>query len=154
EEFARVRPLVEGSPRANAHLIYVGDKSVFANDEATAFLMYAVSGLSWIVLDDPIGAPRDCGPLVDRFIKLCDKNGGWPVFYRAAPAFLSMYLEYGLAVAKLGEVARVPLQGFSMDGPTRRNLRRVHAKMVKEGCTFEMASPPLADPLIATLKEI
>jgi len=65
-----------------------------------------------------------------------------------------MYLEFGLSVVKLGEVARVPLAGWTLDMPERRTLRRTHRKLVRDGLTFEMIAPAQLAPLIPQLREI
>jgi phosphatidylglycerol lysyltransferase len=57
-------------------------------------------------------------------------------------------------VVKLGEEARVPLSGFSLEGPDRRNLRRVWRKAVDEGCAFEVACGDAVVPLIPELRRV
>ena len=54
----------------------------------------------------------------------------------------------------LGEEARVALPTFSLDGPERRNLRRVHRKSVQEGCSFEVVPPERVAPLVPELRAI
>ena len=65
-----------------------------------------------------------------------------------------MYLEFGLSVVKLGEVARVPLARWTLDMPERRTLRRTHRKLVRDGLTFEMIAPAQLAPLVPQLREI
>src|SRR5207249_3207 len=92
--------------------------------------------------------------LLDDFVTAAHRSGDAPVFYRVPPTLLHLYLEYALSVVKLGEVARVDLENFSLDGPARRNLRRVHRKMVDDGCTFEMVSPDATAALLPELRAI
>ncbi len=151
---AAAEPVVAAGLRANANLAFLGDKSLMFNESRTAFIMFGVSGQSWVALGDPVGPLSESVKLIDEFITRCDRAGGWPVFYRVSPPLLHLYLDYALAVVKLGEVARVPLNGFSLDGPQRRNLRRVWRKAVDEGCTFEIVPPADLDPIIPQLRAI
>jgi phosphatidylglycerol lysyltransferase len=142
------------SPRASAQLAFLGDKALMFDTTGKAFIMYGIAGRSWVALGDPVGPVRESVQLIERFITECDRHGGWPVFYRATPALLHLYLDYALAVVKLGETARVSLPDFSLEGPKRRNLRRVWRKAVDEGCTFEMIAPSEYDALMPRLRVI
>lgn len=147
-------PIIRESPKAGAHYALLGDKAFMFNEAKTAFIMYGIAGQSWVALGDPVGPPRECVQLIHDFVETCDRAGGWPVFYRAQPELLHHYLDYNLAVVKLGEVARVSLPDFSLDGPQRRNLRRVWRKAVDDGCRFEIADPKDFDSLLPKLRPI
>jgi phosphatidylglycerol lysyltransferase len=54
---------------------------------------------------------------------------------------LHLYLDLGLSLLKLGEEARVPLTGFSLEGAARKDLRYTKRKLEKEGCRFEVMQP-------------
>jgi phosphatidylglycerol lysyltransferase len=81
-------------------------------------------------------------------------HGGWPIFYKIGREHLHVYLELGLGVTKLGEEARVRLTDFSLDGPQRRNLRRVWRKTVEEGCSFEVLAPSAVAALVDELRAV
>jgi phosphatidylglycerol lysyltransferase len=153
-DLVSVKPIVESSLRASAQLVFLGDKGVMLDETRKAFIMYGVAGRSWVSLGDPFGPLPESVKLIEAFISEADRHGGWPVFYRVSPSLLYLYLEYALAVAKLGEVARVPLADFSLDGPKRRNLRRVWRKAVDDGCSFEMIPPDKYDEVIPRLRPI
>jgi phosphatidylglycerol lysyltransferase len=153
-DFAAAVPVVAVSPRASAHLVFLGDKSVTFDPSRSAFIMYGVSGRSWVALGDPIGAVPESVKLIESFTHEADRHGGWPVFYRVSPALLYLYLEYALSVVKLGEVARVTLADFSLEGPKRRNLRRVWRKAIDEGCTFERVPPDRYEEMLPQLRPI
>ena len=138
EELALAETVVATSTRASAQLVFLGDKFIMFDAELKAFLMYGIAGRSWVALGDPVGDKEHSVALIEKFITECDKQGGWPVFYRVTPAYLPLYLDYALAVVKLGEAATVPLKDFSLDGAKRRNLRRVWRKMVDDDCSFEI----------------
>ena len=149
-----VREIVRTSPRASAHLALMRDKEIVFDETRTAFLMTGLAGASRVVMGDPVGPIKAASALVDSFVKECDAQGTWPVFYRTGPQLLYLYLDYGLAVVKLGEVARVPLHDFSLEGSSRKNLRRVWRKLVDAGCTFEIAAPESVAALIPELRAI
>jgi phosphatidylglycerol lysyltransferase len=154
DDLATAVPILQASDRASAQLALLGDKTLMFNESRTAFIMYGVAGRSWVSLGDPVGPLKESVQLINEFITRCDQAGGWPVFYRVPPALLHLYLDYALAVVKLGEVARVSMSGFSLEGPQRRNLRRVWRKAVDDGCTFEMVAPADVDAMLPQLRPI
>ena len=155
EEIERALTIVLRSRDASAHLVALGDKSLLFADSGECFLMYAVSGRSWVALGDPVGRLADWPALAERFIELAVRGGGWPVFYKVSPQQIAVYLDLGLSLVKLGEEARVCLEQFSLDGPERRNLRRTWRKLVEDGCSFEVLECARAiEPLLPTLRAI
>ena len=46
------------------------------------------------------------------------------------------------------------LADFSMDGPSRRNLRRTHSRLQRLGCSFEVLAGDDLVPILPELKEI
>ena len=153
-DLASAEPVVCAAPRASAVLAFLGDKTLLFNEAKTAFIMYGVAGRSWVALGDPVGPASEAVKLIDEFIVRCDQAGGWPVFYRVPPALLYLYLDYALAVVKLGEIARVPMPGFVLEGPQRRNLRRVWRKAVDDGCAFEIVPRIDVDALLPELRAV
>jgi phosphatidylglycerol lysyltransferase len=153
-ELERAAAIVATSRRASAHLALLGDKSLLFDESGRAFIMYRVVGPSWIALGDPVGDPSCAIALIERFTELADRAGGWTAFYRAGPALLPTYLEFGLSVAKLGEVARVPLATWTLEGPDRRTLRRVHRKLARDGLTFEIVAPENLHAIVPELRAI
>ena len=147
-------PIVRASPRASAHLAYLGDKELMFDETRTAFLMVGTAGASRVVMGDPVGPTAAVSQLVERFIFDCDRTGSWPVFYRVGPQLLYLYLDYGLSIVKLGEVARVPLADFVLDAPDRRTLRRVCRHLAKQGCTFEVLEPEGVAEVLPELKAV
>ena len=153
-ELERATAIIATSRRASAHLALLGDKSLLFDESGRAFLMFRVIGPTWIALGDPVGDPACAIALIERFTEMADHVGGWTAFYRAGPALLPTYLEFGLSVAKLGEVARVPLSTWTLEGPDRRTLRRVHRKLARDGLTFEIVQPAALHAILAELRAI
>jgi len=153
-EMDRVASVVDTSPLTYAHLAMLGDKSFLFSDTGKAFLMYAVQGRSWTVMGDPVGADEDKVELCWTFREMCDRHDGWPVFYQVRPENLHIYLDMGLTMLKLGEEARVPLEGFNLEGGSRRRLRYVHNRLNGEGYTFAVLSPDECADSIHALREV
>ncbi|HZI40046.1 MAG TPA: phosphatidylglycerol lysyltransferase domain-containing protein, partial [Gemmatimonadaceae bacterium] len=119
EEIDRALAIVSRSRDASANLVALGDKSLLFAPSGECFLMYAVSGRSWVALGDPVGRLSDWQAVAERFIELAVRRGGWPVFYKVSPHQIAVYLDLGLSIVKLGEEARVSLEEFSLTGPER-----------------------------------
>ncbi len=153
-DLARALPLIEGSRSTLASLALLGDKSLFFDEHGTAFLMYSVEGRSWVVLGDPIGSDDAKPALAWDFRELCDRHGGWPVFYQVDRDYLPLYLDLGLTLLKLGEEGRVPLGAFALDGGARKGLRQVHHRSARAGCTFEVVPVEEVAALLAALHAV
>jgi phosphatidylglycerol lysyltransferase len=153
-QLERAASIVAISRRAGATLALLGDKSLLFDESGRAFIMYRVVGQSWIALGDPVGDPSCAISLIERFTEMADAAGGWTAFYRAGPSLLTTYLEFGLSVAKLGEVARVPLATWTLEGPERRTLRRVHRKLARDGLTFGIVEPAALHAILPELRAI
>jgi phosphatidylglycerol lysyltransferase len=146
-EVERAAALAAGSVETSAWLAALGDKALLFASSGPSFLMYAVSGRSWISMGDPVGREEDHLELVWRFRELSDRHAGWTVFYQVSAARLPIYLDLGLSLLKLGEEARVPLCAFSLQGGARKSLRQIHARLARQGLAFEV-QPPAAVPAL------
>jgi phosphatidylglycerol lysyltransferase len=149
-----VKTITAGSPRTYANLALLGDKRFLFGERGNAFIMYGVQGRSWVALGDPVGPAEEMPDLVWRFGELCDHHDDWPVFYEVGKENLHVYLDLGLAVLRLGEEARVPLAGFSLDGHERKWLRHVNRRLTDEGCTFEVIPREVVPEHLAEMKAI
>ena len=154
DQLARVRAVVGRSPRTQANLALLGDKRFIFSAEGDAFIMYGVSGRSWVALGDPVGPAGAMSDLVWRFGELCDRHADWPVFYEVGREHLHLYLDLGLTVMRLGEEARVALGEFSLEGHDRKWLRHVHRRLETEGCSFEIAPRGGVPALLPDLKAV
>jgi len=138
EMMARVEAIVASSRDVHANLALLGDKSILFSDSGNAFVMYGMSGRSFVAMGDPVGSPRDRQELSWQFRELADRHGAATVFYEVRMHNLPLYLDLGLSLLKLGEEARVPLAGFSLDGSARKKLRRTVSQVEKDGAAFEI----------------
>jgi phosphatidylglycerol lysyltransferase len=142
-EIETIRPIVESSSRAAAHLALLGDKRFLINAARNAFIMYGVSGQSWVAMGDPVGPEAEWPELIWQFHRRATDFADHTVFYEVSHPHLHWYLDIGLSVLKLGEEARVPLADFSLEGSARKSLRYTQRKLIKQGCSFEII--PAAD---------
>jgi phosphatidylglycerol lysyltransferase len=138
DEFQAVRQIVKSSPKISANLALLGDKQFLLSERKNAFIMYGVEGRSWISMGDPVGPENEWDELLWQFREFCDYHDGWPVFYQIENLHLDLYLDLGMTFLKLGEEARIDIEGFSLEGSSNRDLRQTHNKIQKQGYTFEI----------------
>ncbi len=153
-QMAKAKALALAHPSAEAQLALMGDKSFLFDPSGQAFLMYAVSGRSWVVMGDPVGPQALWPDLIWRFREMVDRVAGWPVFYQVGAEALPYYLDLGLSFVKLGEEARVPLADFSLQGSARSELRYVKKRAEKEGASFEVLPPEQTAAVLPDLAAI
>jgi phosphatidylglycerol lysyltransferase len=153
-ELERARAIAAHSSVSSANLALLGDKALLFSDRGDGFVMYGVSGRSWVALGDPIGPPEVQAELAWRFRELADQHGGWTVFYEVGTDSLPLYIDLGLTLLKLGEEARVPLGELSLEGGARKGLRRAVRDVEKAGGSFEIIPPAAVPGLIPQLEEI
>jgi phosphatidylglycerol lysyltransferase len=154
EDLERARVLVAASNQAIANAALSGDKRLMFSSAGDAFVMYQVSGRSWVALGDPIGARETQEELVWRFRELSDRHGGWAVFYQVSGERLPLYIDLGLAALKLGEEARVDLPGFSLEGSARAELRTQRRRAERDGATFEVLQSAQLPAILPQLQAV
>jgi phosphatidylglycerol lysyltransferase len=133
-----VRRLVANSKQTQHNVALLGDKKfLFAPDES-AFLMYGRAGRSFVAMGEPVGHSAMAAELIWRFHELADKEGGRAVYYAVSPAHLSTFLDMGLSILKIGEVARVDLAAFSLEGKKGQDFRYADRRAAKEGIVFDV----------------
>jgi phosphatidylglycerol lysyltransferase len=149
---ARQAIALAGASLANAAL--AGDKRLLFHPAGDAFVMYQVSGGSWVALGDPVGATGRDEDLVWAFRELVDRRGARTVFYQVSSRSLPLYVDLGLSLLKLGEEARVSLADFSLDGSARADLRQSRRRAERDGATFEVVPPEGVAAILPRLRQI
>jgi len=137
-----------------ANLALLGDKNLLFNRERTAFIMYQVSGNSWVAMGDPVGSPEAGEQLAWEFLENCDVMAVSPVFYQVKPQNLPLYIDLGLNLSKLGEEARVELDTFSLDGAARADLRQAHRRASRDGAQFEVVARADVGAILPELRAV
>jgi phosphatidylglycerol lysyltransferase len=150
----QAQAVVARSRRSEANLALLGDKALLFNTSGDAFLMYGIEGRSWVALGDPIGVEREQEELAWRFRELCDRHGGWPVFYQVSQDLLPLYIDLGLTFLKLGEEARVDLETFSLKGDAGRKFRHTINHIEKADCAFSIVPAGEIPLLLPELRRV
>ena len=153
-DLERAAALIVGAEDSTANLALLGDKNLLFNAERTAFIMYQVSGNSWVAMGDPVGPPELCEPLAWEFIENCDVMAVSPVFYQVKPQNLPLYIDLGLNLSKLGEEARVALDTFSLEGAARADLRHAHRRANRDGAQFEVVERAAVGAILPELRAV
>jgi len=152
EELEFASAIVKSDTHSTSNLALLGDKPFLFSESKRALIMYGVEGRSWIAMGDPVGPDEEKSELIWKFRELCDLHAGWPVFYEIERKHLHHYLDLGLTLQKIGEEARVPLEDFSLEGGTRKWMRKMQRRLEAEGCCFEIVQDPT--PILPELREI
>ncbi|MET0282579.1 MAG: bifunctional lysylphosphatidylglycerol flippase/synthetase MprF [Steroidobacteraceae bacterium] len=150
----QAQQVINAQDAAEACVALMGDKHFLFSPSGRSFLMFGRRGRSWVGLFDPVGPQSEWHDLVWRFIEESRKHGGRTSFYQVRPQTLSVYLDAGLRVFKLGEYASVPLPEFSLQGKPRAPLRQAISRGEREGLTLEVLEPAQVAPHLAELRSI
>ena len=154
EEMKHIEEAVALSPVTSSHLALLGDKRFLLSQSHLSFIMYGIEGRSWVSMGDPVGEQPEWRELAWQFRELCDRYGGWPVFYEVGTESLPLYLDLGLTPYKIGEEGIVPLQTFSLEGKSRKPFRNRCNRMEKEGYVFDFVESWEVAPLLPQLKAV
>lgn len=154
EEIARAAAIAAASPRTYGYLALLGDKQLLFNAAGNAFVMFGVERRSWVSMGDPVGPESERAELVWKFRELVDRHAGWTCFYQVSEKRLHLYVDLGLALVKLGEEARIPLDGFSLEGRSRKKLRHAYRRAEEEGCSCEVIPAEQVEPRLPELERI
>ncbi|MCA9319498.1 MAG: bifunctional lysylphosphatidylglycerol flippase/synthetase MprF, partial [Planctomycetes bacterium] len=139
DELERAAAIVEAATESSAHLALVADKSLLFSESGNAFIMYDISGSSWVSMGEPVGPQDEKRELIWRFRELSESHGGKPVFYQIGTKDLTAYIDLGLVMAKLGEEARVPLAEFEL--AQHKGLKRTCRQLEERGFLFRVLMP-------------
>jgi phosphatidylglycerol lysyltransferase len=153
-DLERVAALIAEVDDTTANLALLGDKNLLFNAERTAFIMYQVSGNSWVAMGDPVGRPEACESLAWQYLEKCDVMAVSPVFYQVKPDNLPLYIDLGLHLSKLGEEARVPLDSFSLEGSARADLRQAQRRASRDGAEFEVVPRANVGAILPELRAV
>lgn len=149
-----VRRLVLESEDTEAWIALTGDKAFLLSDDERAFIAYADTGRSLIARGDPIGDNEAGRKLIWRLRELADRQGRRCAFYGVSAAYLPTYLDLGLSILKIGEVARVDLRHFTLAGGGKKNMRHAQNRAAKEGFAFSVVARREIAPIIAELRQV
>ncbi len=147
-EIEEAAAIVRTDPHSQSNLALLGDKPFLFSESRRAFIMYGVEKRSWIAMGDPVGPDDEKQELIWKFRELCDLHAAWTVFYEVQRKNLHFYLDLGLTLLKIGEEARVRLGDFSLEGGSRKWMRKMQRKIESEGVSFAISD---AQPILPEL---
>jgi phosphatidylglycerol lysyltransferase len=154
EQIDHAAAIAAAAPRTYSYLALLGDKELLFNGAGSAFVMFGVERRSWVAMGGPVGPEKDRAELVWKFREMVDRHDGWTCFYQVSERMLHLYVDLGLTLVKLGEEARVPLAGFTIEGRNRKKLRHAWRRCAEEGCTFEVVPPEEIPALMPDVERI
>ena len=145
---AVVERLALESEDTEAQISLTGDKKFLIAPGEDAFLAYADTGNALISKGEPVGDEKAGQQLIWQLREMADREGKLCAFYSVSTKYLPTFLDLGLSILKIGEVARVPLKDFSLDGKSRKRFRQAKNRAEREGYVFEIVpKAELADVL-------
>lgn len=149
-----IAAVIAHSPDTQTNIAFLGDKEFLWSPDGSAFLMYARSGRSLVSMGDPVGDPEQVEDLIWQFRDMADHEAMRAVFYAVRPDNLPVYLDMGYALLKLGEVARVKLEDFSLEGPKNQEHRYAERRAAKEGLIFEVVARKDVPAIVEELRQV
>jgi phosphatidylglycerol lysyltransferase len=150
----KLRDILAACPRSGAASALTGDKYFLFSDDQSAFLAYADTGGTLIAQGDPVGPVDASCKLIRAFRVKADRTGRRCAFNGVSSTYLTSYLDLGLSIMKVGEVARVNLSTFSLEGSARKDFRHAHARATRDGLVFEVIPAVEVGPILPELKQI
>lgn len=141
--------------RADANLVFLGDKSLIFAPDGHAWMMFARSGASLIAMGGPVGPRASWRGALAAFRDEADRLNLRPVIYAAPPDLLPDLIDLGFRLEKIGENAVIDLATFSMSGKRKQNLRTARNRLVeREGAVFDLEAPPHGPERFAELDSV
>jgi phosphatidylglycerol lysyltransferase len=154
ETLAKVARVLRMQNDPQACLALSGDKRIHFNESEQAFVMYGIRGKLWIAFGNPIGPTDQAGTLAWDFMEAAQAANCAPVFYEVSEAYLSIWIEMGLALHKVGEEAVIRLPEFSLAGARFKTMRAAFNKKQRDGFTLSFSEAPHSPALLSELAEV
>ncbi|WP_368040343.1 bifunctional lysylphosphatidylglycerol flippase/synthetase MprF [Ruegeria atlantica] len=149
-----VERLVMGCEDTESQISLTGDKQFLISPDETAFIAYADTGTALISKGEPVGDETAGRQLIWQLREMADREGKLCAFYSVSTKYLPTFLDLGLSILKIGEVARVPLRDFSLDGKSRKRFRQARNRAEREGYVFEIIPKEDLAPVLPELRAI
>jgi phosphatidylglycerol lysyltransferase len=153
-EIELAKAIINQSPETRGNLVFTGDKYLLFDDNKKAFLMYGVSGRTWISMGDIVGTSDQAKELIWDFYEISKLHQCRAAFYEIGEKFIPFFLDLGLTLIKIGEEAKVPLESFTMQGSASKDFRYTVKNVEKKGYQFEIIPPEKVPDLLPEFKKI
>jgi len=149
-----IRRLTAQSSTSTAGIALSGDKRFIVTPDAGAYIAYADTGGTLVAKGDPVGNKEAGIAAIWQLRELADQMGRRCAFYAVSERYLPTYLDLGLQVLKIGEVARVDLSTFSLEGPKRKDWRHAKSRIARDSYVFEVIRAAEVDAIMDNLREV
>ena len=137
-----------------AHLTFMGDKHLFWAADGNAVVAYGSVRDRLVALGSPAGPESAIKRAILDFRQFADAQDRVPVFYEVLEPDLSLYHDLGFDLFKLGELATIRLDEFTLAGKRWEDLRQAVNRSVKEQLAFEMVEPPFDTVLMTEVERV
>ncbi len=139
-ELEKAGQILREEPRTKPNIVLLGDKELMFSDSRNAFIMYAPEGKSLVAMGDPVGPESEVEDLLWMFRDYCEEQDVWPIFYQVREDYLEWYVDLGLTLMKIGEVARVNVMEFDIEqnGERYGDLNDHFSKYSEDKYTFRV----------------
>lgn len=155
EELQRARTLyLQHGGGEFAHLSFMGDKHLFWSADGHAAVAYGAVRDRLVALGSPCGPEPAIKRAILDFRHFADAQDRVPVFYEVLEPDLSLYHDLGFDLFKLGELATIRLDEFTLAGKRWEDLRQAVNRSVKQQLTFEMVEAPFDTVLMSELERV
>ncbi|PKN43540.1 MAG: hypothetical protein CVU60_00495 [Deltaproteobacteria bacterium HGW-Deltaproteobacteria-18] len=154
EDLGLVRDIIATSTHTRANLALLGDKMFMISQSRKSFLMFGVTGRTWVTMGPPVGREDEAQELIWQFREACDRHCGRTVFYGVPQDRLHLFWDTGLNLLKIGEEAIVDLPSFHLNGASRQGLRYKKNNLEKNGCVFEVIPPAGFSDIASEIRKI
>ncbi len=154
EEMELAKTIINQNQETSGNLIFAGDKYLLFDDEKKAFLMYGISGRTWVAMGDIVGTSTQAKELIWDFFEMSKLHQGRAAFYEVSEKYIPVYLDLGLTLIKIGEEAKVSLETFTLEGSASKDFRYTIRNVEKKGYKFEVVYPEEVVGLMPELKRI
>ncbi|MDR1474307.1 MAG: phosphatidylglycerol lysyltransferase domain-containing protein [Endomicrobium sp.] len=130
------------------------DKEFIINDEKDAFIMYAKSKDSWIVLEDPVGKSFHKNELLWKFKELADDMSAKPAFLGIDGKYAQIYDDVGLDIFDIGQEAKIELNNFDKSNEKFKSFYDLENKLETEGFIYKSLKSDMFSKYKAEFSEI
>ncbi len=137
-----------------AHLTFMGDKHLFWSADGQSVVAYGSVRDRLVALGSPSGPENAIKRAILDFRHFADAQDRVPVFYEVLEPDLSLYHDLGFDLFKLGELATIQLNEFTLAGKRWEDLRQAVNRSVKERLTFEIVEPPFDTVLMTEVEYV
>ena len=107
-----------------------------------------------VALGSPSGPEAAIKRAILDFRQFADAQDRVPMFYEVLEPDLSLYHDLGFDLFKLGELATIRLDEFTLAGKRWEDLRQAVNRSVKERLTFEIVEPPFDTVLMTEVEHV